>query len=286
MTVNRHIKRNAKNALRGQWSKGIAAALILLCVVIALTLLETTVDTILGTEAYFTMLSRFSPVQWLTAHGLYDSAVRYSVLAVVLILEFFLLTPFGFGFLKWAYAIASGERSPITLLFYYYTGFKKYFKSLWVAFSVLLRVVCYTFVFTLPAMLLYGGASYYAATPGYLPYFYLVMVGLSVLLALFGGVLALILSMKYMIVAFLFVEDAQIKVRASIQRSAEIMKQQKRSAASLLLSFVPLLLLSLAYLPLLFVLPYIAVAFAIFAKYLIEKDRREHAAGLQNGEVN
>ena len=119
MTVNRHIKRNAKNALRGQWSKGIAAALILLCVVIALTLLETTVDTILGTEAYFTMLSQFGPVQWLTSHGLYDSAVRYSVLAVVLILEFFLLTPFGFGFLKWAYEIASGKRSPITLIFYY-----------------------------------------------------------------------------------------------------------------------------------------------------------------------
>lgn len=286
MTVNRYIKRNAKNALRGQWSKGVAAVLILLCVNIALTLLEKTVNGILGTEAYLSMLSQMDAVQWLMAHGVYESVIRYSVLAVVLLIEFFIITPFWFGFLKWAYAIASGKPSPITLLFYYYTGVKKYFKSLRVLFSVALRAVCYTFVLTLPAMLLYGAAVYYGGTQGYLPYFYLVMMGLCALLAFCGGVLALVLSMKYMIVGFLFVEDASIKIRPAIRHSAEIMKHQKRVAASLLVSFFPLLILSLAFLPLLFVLPYVAVAFAIFAKYLIEKDRRERPAPERIGEVN
>lgn len=274
MTINTHIKRNAKKALQGQWSKGIAAGMIIWVGIVLLGLIEYTVFEILSSEEYKTIFSRYSLVQRWIEHGNYDTVMHLITIGIVFLLAVFFVTPLIFGYAKWSYSIASGKDSPMSLLFYYFTGIKKYFKTIGIIFSLSIRIAGYTLFSFLPSAFVYSISIFYSRLNTYSQYIYMVIIGFIWLALLMGISFGIYSVLKYVLVLYLHVEDPSLNGFQLIRLSSSLMKGQRRSAFFLAASFLPWLISCILIIPIIFVVPYFSVVYAIYAKYMIERGKK------------
>ncbi|MBC5787456.1 DUF975 family protein [Clostridium facile] len=275
MTVNSHIRRNTGRALQANWSKGIAIGLVFLSIHLLLLLVEKTTYTFLSSSGYKNLFSSITAVQkWIT-NGHYDAIAHLITLLIVGIVSLFLVSPIWFGSIKWAYAVASGENSPIALVFYFYTSAKRYFHSIGIILSVFFRMLGYLIVSLLPACAMYSLAWFYQSSGYYSAYIYWVMLGFTWLLLFTGLIFFIYVCSKYYLVGFLFVEDSSLKIAQMIRLSSCMMKGERFQLIMLLICMVPLLVLCVIFIPIIFVIPYLSVELALFAKYQIEHAKRE-----------
>ena len=275
MTVNSHIRRNTGRALQANWSKGIAVGLVFLSVHILLLLVEKNIYTFLTSYGYKNLLSSIDTVQKWIANGQYDAIAHLATLVVVGVVSLFLVSPIWFGGIKWAYAVASGENSPIALVFYFYTSGKRYFHSIGIILSVFFRIFGYLIVSLLPACAMYSLAWFYQSSGYYSIYLYWVMLGFTWLLFIVGLAYFIYACCKYYLVGFLFVENTSLKTTQLVRLSSCIMKGERFQLILLLICMVPLLVLCIVFIPIIFIVPYLSVELALFAKYQIEHAKRE-----------
>ncbi len=189
------------------------------------------------------------------------------VIAVMVFI--FVCSPLWLGALRVFWRTANGCEDTVSEAFYYFTGKQEYLRSLsfnlrvalhWLIVEVILFLPCVIiYIFTSGTFFQWIGAS----TP-------LILVNLRYLITVFE-IAAIILTVFHLVSfylpAFLFVSDETMKPKSCIERGVEIGRYTKGRFASHSFGFIHWILLSLLFVPIIFTLPYLIMAYVVECRY-------------------
>ena len=153
------------------------------------------------------------------------------------------------------------EMSDVT---YYFMSCDRYFKSIGLIFSYLLRIA-------LPALLCFSPVIGVTVLNNYvsIEYYDIILYSLVVL----SSVLLLIYSLKYFLIIKLFCDDETQDMSFYFKTSKNIMRNHRLDVIKLTLSFTPWILLCITILPMLYVIPYMTQSLCISSKWFYELSR-------------
>lgn len=278
----RTIKKNGALSLRGSW--GVAAAMLMLLVGLRflLTLIEHMALALAGLGQYFRFPLLLEQFQW---HRAVMHPVIWVVTAVVLLLTVLLIMPLTVGMKSWYYQLGGGQRGDFSTAFRYYEQAGLYAKSILLKLALFFRkLVWFVLLFFIPAALAWLCMVYLVMSYPLTGWeaaglsFGFMAVGVLSVLALAAF---LLVTRRYQLAVYLFVEDPEKKLHRAIRTSVKYTKGYRGQLLLFQLSFIGWWALCVLIVPFFYVYPYYHASEALLGRYLIEKGRREYAAQAQ-----
>ena len=175
----------------------------------------------------------------------------------------FMLSPVINGYIRAFYRNGYTHDMDLKDLFYYFEN-GRYAKTLGLNIRFILRML-------LPMLLLYLPLIIYEAVCSYMGgdfYGSVIYCDFFFLLAVLSTVTTTLYSLKYFTVFTVCVDNENLMPNGVFAYSKYIMKNKTGSAAKLIFSFTPWLLLCLLILPMLYVIPYMTQSLCIAAKWM------------------
>ncbi len=179
-----------------------------------------------------------------------------------------LLSPLFNGFVRVFWQASLNGEFRFDAMFYYFEK-GKYQKTLLLNLSFLIRIMLPALLFFLPLFL------YYLFCFGLMPEFVgsVLYKDFAFITAVMCSILLILYSLKYFLVFTMYCADDDADVKGLFRESKSVMAEQKHSAAQLIFSFTPWLLLCLLILPALYVIPYMTQSLCIGAKWMTLKGK-------------
>lgn len=282
MSLFSMLKRNAKLALKGKFGKAIGVTLLLFGATSLISVIRT-----VATEI-FVPVSAVDPLLAMqySADGFFLSKLRHVlpqsliISASFMVITTLLLSPLTLGIAGWFRRLVHSENPVVSDVFHHYENSGLYLRSVWANVSISIRSFLWSLAFfAVPAALLnLCTAVLYNADD--IPRSQASMATLGIVLSIVIFVLAmvflLILLTKYALVLYLLSEDDNLSVGEAISLSVAYTKGYRFSLFRFDLSFIGwMLLCCLGFmLPALYVIPYMRTSFAMYYRYIVEKNRQ------------
>lgn len=243
------IKSEAKKTLFGNWVIAIVSAL--------------------------TMIFSFLIIQnmaWAFSIVFGDVVANFVMLSLI----FLLCGPQILGVFRLFWRIHGGAVESPASTFYYFSSLKRYFKAIRLCFMLLLRLLMFSAIFHLPAILLYviSSPALYDFLKMPIPMWsqyleYLVNFFISI-----GAVLVICSMLRFYLAPVLIIADDNMEAEEAVHMSAVIAKTSFTDFVFLVLSLLFYIIISLLFIPLIFTLPYFIMCYIIHSKEAI-KDYNE-----------
>ncbi|MCQ4023186.1 MULTISPECIES: DUF975 family protein [unclassified Ruminococcus] len=256
MTANSIIKKQARGYLQGGYACFAAALFVLLIPLSIANALETVV--------VFFDLDSASPAEISNHINEPIIVAVYGALLLAILIIFALSLPLLSGFFKMAANAANGKKVSCRDLFFFFEK-GRYACALRFNLSLVLRKLLWLVIAFLPGVLvaclqkleLFSSFSWAFTFIGVL----FMSLGIAAFIAL---------SVKYFLAQYLFVtaDGSEEQAKNAVALSVKLMKGNKKKYFSLLVSFMPWIVLTFFILPALFTVPYMMVSFADSAKWL------------------
>ncbi len=262
MNVEKFIKNEAKESLKGNWYKSILAVFLLLTVpLLVFVVIEMAYSMLGDTESVSEALksSTLSAVFFVT----------FNLLAVACCLA---MSPIYMGFTKFFSRIAADKKSDVSDLFYYFNSKENYIDSFKFITNIIVRYVLILIVCVLPALCVYGSAE--DSDDSFI-------TGVSAVLGFCGLVIWFLFVHRYAFAVMLYTHYGK-SAKESMQTGAAIAKKGAKQLRKLSLSFTGWLLLNYLVLQFVYLYPYMTCSYFVSAKYLIEQHEKETALYAQN----
>ena len=249
MSAESIIKAQARTLLKKHWVKAIAA---LLMTFVPFYIIDGSTTLLSCTLAEFISDADFAQL------------LAYSIGIPIEVIGLFLFTPMINGYIRAYYLAACLGEFDIGDVFYYFrTG--RYAKALLLNLNLLLRMLLPAILFFSPlaafeiiSMYVIGG-DFYDLVIYHDAYF---------LLSVLSTVTTTLYATRYFTVFTTSIDFETLSVREIFRTTSNIMKHKTGSAAKLIFSFIPWLLLCLLVLPALYVIPYMTQSLCIGAKWM------------------
>lgn len=281
MELGRAIKSGAREALRHFWGKSAVALLICYAVYLLIYLMDM-VFTLVFAEPDITALIlgetslRELAASYAELYSLADTApVALLITGCAALAYLLILPPLFLGYKSWYYRSCGGENDNLLQLFTYFSSFKLYFRAFFYSIGLFIRKVFWLTFFSLPGAGLIGVLSYYA--------YYLkaltdhtsqILAGAGIcfgcFLLLAGWLMLAVFFQRYALAPYYLAEGRG--PHAAFRKSVSATNGSVAKLFFFKLSFFGWWILCLLVLPVLYVNPYRNTAFAIYAKYLIQKE--------------
>lgn len=238
------IKKTAKTVLREKIPVSLAVSTVIMSVQIVFLYMCSTLSTVIGSAAA-TFL--FVLLEILIVSPLFLSALRF------------------FRRLQW------GTEDKVISVFEIFANKGFYKRALRFTFSVALRIfgialllfIPYTFFRLLTSNAFYEQLG--LAMPVWAANFELVPVFLRTI----ADVALFFIMLRYYLAPFLFVADEEMEPAEALITSKIISRRTSFDYFSLILSFIPLILLSVFIMPLLFTMPYFIMAYLVHCRFAV-----------------
>ncbi len=243
----RALKRDARNGMKGQF---------LLFVIGACALIFSAVTIAIITEFFLLFQS---------TEALY--------IPIFFVLIFLAVIPIGLGVLRFFWLIYRGQKQNPSEIFYLFGDRKTYYRYLCVAFPIYLRSVIVFFLSQLPSLILnvLSNPEFYKKMKWTEPNATGVFSTLSVILSAVGWIVFLLYILRFYMAPFLFVASPQMTPRILSGYTEMFYRQTSRELLRYVLSFLPLILLSLLVVPLIFTLPYFMTGYLTYCRYAVAR---------------
>lgn len=279
------LKHNSKLALKQSWGRAVILLLIILGVSSLISVLQQIALTIFVIRPMMDNPTMSNPpvttdfreaFMWLVSQ---IPAAEWIIISISIILMILLIAPLSLGIMRWFFGLVHGKSAPITDVFHYYETVKDYWRAIWYDINVSIRCGLWSLLFyAVPGAIL--GASVYflsgnrdatrqtiaVATSG---------VFLSVVLFLLATLFYAACVSRYTLTPYLMGEDDEISVGKAIKLSIAYTKGFRFSLVWFGLSYIGWLLISIFFLPIFYVWPYYSTGIAMYARFIIEKNRYE-----------
>ncbi len=255
MPVYKSIKKEAKLCLQDNWLSAVAV----ISLPIALVILWTAV---------------FSLNYSLFVSGSRTLSLAVSFLgALMMLLSLSLML----GSLRWFCAVANGKKAEISEVFYYYSSFGLFFKSIALSFVMFIRALIFGAICFLPFILIsvLQSQGFYDATGFIAPTFLPILWPLTYVFFLFGMFCFIIVTARTALAPMLFVMNDDVTLTVALKSSKALMEGKGKMWLGFLSSMFGWLALGLLGVPLLYTLPSINVSLAVFAKFVVAEHRAE-----------
>lgn len=249
MSAEKVIKKQARDALKHNYPKAIIAMVVALLPVYMI-------------DGATTVIS-CSFIKLFADNDTMRDALIYGIGYSAEFILGFLFSPVINGFIRAFYRNGYTQDMDLKDLFHYFEG-GRYMKTLGLNIRFILRMLIPVLLLYLP-LIIYEiicssvGGDFYGSIV-YRDFFFL----LSVL----SAITTTLYSLKYFTVFTVCVENEDLSPQQVFNYSKYIMKNNTGSAAKLIFSFTPWLLLCLLILPMLYVIPYMTQSLCIAAKWM------------------
>lgn len=257
MATSGLVKNDAKEALKNNW----LCAVITGCILTFLVLI-----CILAAELLMTIL------------GVFVSQI------IILLFGFFVITPLFLGVLKLFWGIFNKvEQNPVNV-FYYFSSYEKYLKSIKVFLYMFLKVLPLGIVFHIPAIAVWLISQNFTfelldmATPLWASN--LQYIGNFLFFA--AALATFIFSFRYYMAPMLIVVDDNMVPLEAINMSSVISKRSSLEFVSLLFSLFGWIVLGLLIMPLPVILPYLIMCYIVHVCFVINEYNEYVALSMQN----
>lgn len=280
--LNEKIRRGAKEMLRKNWAKAIAATIVLMATVLLTALVENLLVLLLGLPGLGTVLEyRYN----------WQGMLRYALPGTGLLLGTGLVyaavvNPLLLGLARWYLHLTyGGGGDDSRLMFSAFANPGSVLKSIWLYVNIGVRSWLYCGVLFLPGLGMVGMSAFFTAgNPSSMDRIMATMgatMGLCLLLlaAITGG----IFSRRYFLAQYIIADDAAVSVEQAIRLSVKATKGYKADIAWFQLSFAGWWLLCVFGLPALYTVPYTMACNALYARSLM--DFKGLAKGLSTAPV-
>lgn len=249
MSAESIVKAQARNLLKKYWVKAIAAMLFTF---VPFYIIDGTTTLISCTLAEFIPDADFAQL------------LAYAIGIPLEIVGYFFFSPMINGYIRAYYRASVTGDFDIGDAFYYFRA-GKYKKALSLNLSLLLRMLIPLILFYLPVIafevisLYFIKGEFYGSILYHDAYF---------ILSFLSTMIAVLYATRYFTVFTVSVEYETLTVKQIFQCSATIMSDKTISAAKLIFSFFPWILLCLLVLPALYVIPYMTQSLCIGSKWM------------------
>ena len=238
------VKSTAKAALKGNW---LVASLASLTFVSATTLI------------YFAIILLASVI---------PSFIAYIFLCILIV---FLISPLFLGLIRFFKNLIFGTTVNISEIYIYLSDFSAYKRALRLTLELTARLVFYAAVCFSPAgtVKLITTDFFFGILNIDIP---LWSESLDTLLSFLLGMAALatlVLMLRFYLAPFLLVGNDDMAVDEAIHMSTIITRRSSNELWSLILGFIPYILLTVFMIPLIFTLPYFLCTLTVHSRYAI-----------------
>lgn len=256
MSTEKIIKNQAKNSLKDNWVTVIAAIIFLCVMVIAAETISSVVGFATGA---------------INSEGSIENNLVYSIITASCIVALFLVSPVANGIIKLVYNIGNGNKVEFGDIFFYFSGFGSYLKTL--IFNITISAVY--------LILSYGFDFYFFMSHiigkdlQNIEEFDILTVALIValLFSIITKLLVYMLFVHYQLIAFAAFD--YISATKAIFGIYGFAFRNFGALFKLLFSFIGWIALCFFVVPAFYVLPYIMTSMSVSAKWLfsLERDR-------------
>lgn len=256
MATSGYVKRAAKEALKNNWLCAIITGCILTFLVLICILAAELLTSILGVVSQI----------------------------IILLFGFTVITPLFLGALKVFWGIFNEVEQNPANIFYYFSSFEKYLKSIKVFIYMFLKVIPLGIVFHIPAVVVWLISQNFTfelfdmATPLWASN--LQYIGNFLYFA--AAFATYVFSFRYYMAPLLLVVDENMVPLEAINMSSVISKRSALEFVSLIFSSVGWFALGLVIMPLPFVLPYLIMCYIIHVRLVINEYNDYVAFSIEN----
>lgn len=213
------------------------------------------------------------------------SLVMGDIYATVLfaVLNLFLLSPVILGSIRYFWRMLCGVCDNPVSVFYYYSSTENYRKSIEMTFKLIFKFFCYYILFNIPyfALSLISNVEIYESFNIPVPLWTANLSNLTVFFSFIAKVVTVCATLKYYLAPMLIVVDENMEVNEAIHMSVVIAKGTILDCIFLIFSMLGWILLSLFFLPLIFLLPYFITVYLTHCSFAVS-DYNEHIKKINN----
>lgn len=271
------LKRNSKLALRGSWGRAIIILLILMGASTIISAL-TQISVEIFTENTFTSVH---PSDINDFYELADefrlSMYEWLVMGISVLLSVLLISPLALGQMRWYYNLVHSRSMPLTELFYFFESGKSYVRAIGYEINLGIRTLLWMILFYAPPSVVFGVSIFFLSGNRELSRTASITATSGLFVAAVLYVIATIfyaaLICRYALTPYLIADDPDLTVRQAIKLSVKYTKGYRFSLLWFYASYIGWFLLTIFMFPILYVMPYYQTGIAMYARYIIEKNR-------------
>ncbi len=269
MSLRKQVKYNAKRCLCNNWGKTVCIVLLSTAIYLLFVIIEMTANLLLQIPSSTSSL----------ISGVSDAWMLSFILSVVMAAgSFLLLVPLSLGITSWYYSLSDGVSEDILNIFRCFANPKMFWRSLGLKLAIgilsLLTAVLYLIVPVCGIELSIGLLTYNSFS-GSIFAGSLALV-FSAVLFLLMFVFLLIRLQKYFLAKY-YLLDGKTSVHKAIRSSIHATKGLRDEIFVFKLSFFGWGIASVLLLPLLYFSPYYSMSSLLYARFLMEQDRRANS---------
>lgn len=250
------IKYTARAQLKNKWVSAVCVSLIFLATVIFNGILAGIISSVLISAS---------------------SLVFAVVLAFFVIFMLFLTIPLFQGVIRWFWFFSIEKELDISSVFYYYSDAKLLGKTIVFYSQLIFALIIRGILVFIPAILylVLSSQQFYEMFGIVAPTILPVLWPLGYLLYFVCGILFLILAQKFALAPGILATNDDITVDDAIVLSKYLSAINRNAFISFALSFIGWGILCLLGVTMIFILPYMFMAYAVFTKFTISNHRYE-----------
>ena len=268
MTLNKAIKFNAKKCLRNNWVRAILIFVIIAAVSAVLGALDNAIFSAFGFHRVEISIDLLQGgyMEWWLAEGADVTWYEVALSILLSLVRLCIMAPLTLGAANWALELSDGRSNAIGELFWAFDN-AAWYRSVWMSITVAVKTGLFAIaVEAIPTVMMAIGAANLWENRS-----------LGVPLVVIGSVLMLValpftwwFGARYMAANLLLCDRYYYTVKEATRLSVALTRGRRWQIVGFYLSFLPWYLLCCLVLPLLYVIPYVAVAGTMMARYLFE----------------
>lgn len=268
MTLNKAIKFNAKKCLRNNWVRAILIFVIIAAVSAVLGALDNAIFSAFGFHRVEISIDLLQGgyMEWWLAEGADVTWYEVALSILLSLVRLCIMAPLTLGAANWALELSDGRSNSIGELFWAFDN-AAWYRSVWMSITVAVKTGLFAIaVEAIPTVMMAIGAANLWENRS-----------LGVPLVVIGSVLMLValpftwwFGARYMAANLLLCDRYYYTVKEATRLSVALTRGRRWQIVGFYLSFLPWYLLCCLVLPLLYVIPYVAVAGTMMARYLFE----------------
>lgn len=244
MNIEQTIKKQSLALLaKDNWGNAMGGFLIAVLPTVLLMILD---------EVIYNIINLFVNTNTLFYQGV------LSFISLVLVVVWLFSTPIFTGYFRMCYLISKNQDYSLKDIFYYFNK-EKYNKCLSLNLNIMVRILGYFMIFIIPTLIF---SVFFAITS------YVALLAFAITLTVMAFVATIFVCIKYTIVPCVYFEDESISNEEIIKLGLNFISDKLNDCRKILLSFLPYILLCFFIVPLVFVVPYITVAFMNNGKWI------------------
>lgn len=275
------LKRNSRYALRGTWWRVGAILLITLGVSVLISVLrQAAISVFVPNTALGNPTMEPPPDAWTLDSVLQSLSMpmaEWIITGISSLLSLLLLTPLTLGVTRWFFKLVHGEKPSVSSIFYFFESFRDYCRAVWYDVNLGIRCALWAIPFYIApgsilvvSILFFSGNS---STDRSVSALAGAGIFLSAVLFMLATIFYAACVCRYALTPYLLSESDEVTVRQAIRTSVAYMKGFRFSFVWFALSYVGWFLLCMFLAPVFYVWPYYSTGFAMYARFIIEKNR-------------